>query len=616
MPSNESLIHNNSKYIVHLSDLHFQKNWEENLGIVLKAFFSDLKKQLFGKNPSSIFFVFSGDIVKKGSEEDSFRAFEETFRSYIEDLQIPFDNLIIIPGNHDLSQSWVADNKDLHGAMVAKNWKEREFNDYLQKQDHIFIEKFGNFQTFQKRFTAKNTINDFLTGNLVTIDESIELFCANSAICSSGGFNKIDDQGKLGLSTREIMSWVLNSKAKVKILAMHHPLEWLTEWAQESLEILLRNGLDLLLTGHKHDQDCFKINYANSSAVVCSAPPLHTDKSDNLGYAIIELNQNLPERVVYRQWIAKGAFTTGVNFSGTDNGIVMFNYNSQKETVKTVEVPGETCFTQNNLQNSSKNVLFEVYRRDCEPFYIERELDKCFTGNLKQFNIWLYGSSGAGKTCLAFRNLYVSKLPFIEIYLGSCLDESYLSWFKVIIDELATQGKVDKSNFQTGNFRELCSGIIEILEKIKEKVGAFVVLIEEIPLEKQDDYQAFVPLISSLLIAKQRNPNLKDIRFVLSTFENPKVHLLTHQKKCLQEFKFLHLTSWIEEDFCKLFEMILENLDFSFTSDFEVRLKQVSLFLPRFLKKFFRNKLAANALNRTDEEILLETAEELRVNNE
>ncbi len=35
-----------SKTIIHISDLHFRENWDEDLGILLHGFFEDVNKQI------------------------------------------------------------------------------------------------------------------------------------------------------------------------------------------------------------------------------------------------------------------------------------------------------------------------------------------------------------------------------------------------------------------------------------------------------------------------------------------------------------------------------------------------------------------------------------------
>jgi predicted MPP superfamily phosphohydrolase len=51
------------KIIIHLSDLHFRQNWEDDQDLVLVGFFKDLEKQINKLEKSSIYIAFSGDLV-------------------------------------------------------------------------------------------------------------------------------------------------------------------------------------------------------------------------------------------------------------------------------------------------------------------------------------------------------------------------------------------------------------------------------------------------------------------------------------------------------------------------------------------------------------------------
>ncbi len=116
-------------------------------------------------------------------------------------------------------------------------------------------------------------------------------------------------------------------------MVMHHPLDWLTEWASSELHTLLRNNFSLVLSGHVHRQDVFHSIQQNGSLIECSAPPLFTNKSGPLGYAIVSVCKSGVEKIIYRQWTGKGSFVRGVNFSNNDDGeIVIIDTDSKKIT--------------------------------------------------------------------------------------------------------------------------------------------------------------------------------------------------------------------------------------------------------------------------------------------
>lgn len=70
---------NMTKKIIHLSDLHFRQNWEEDQGIVLEAFFKDLAKQIEQWDSSNFYIAFSGDVVQSGGTPDLYDSFLDQF---------------------------------------------------------------------------------------------------------------------------------------------------------------------------------------------------------------------------------------------------------------------------------------------------------------------------------------------------------------------------------------------------------------------------------------------------------------------------------------------------------------------------------------------------------
>lgn len=317
------------KLIIHLSDLHFRRNWDEDQGLVLNAFFNDLSKQVENSINTNIYLIFSGDVVFAGSDPQLYEKFLKQFDLELTKLRIPKSQRVCVPGNHDVSQDYVAQNHVEHEGVVAQGLKEREFNDYIQKQPSILKAKFKNYQIFEKKFANYGVSDNILLGTGWDLDDNIAIYCINSAICSSAGYNNINDKGRLAVDTRSLNRWIIENKARTKILAMHHPLEWLTDWAQVEIKKLLKSTFALCLTGHVHEQTLYHSITESSSLVECAAPPLLTDKKGKLGYALITASNEGVLNIKYRQWTKNNNFVTGVDFSNTDDGIIVVKREEQ-----------------------------------------------------------------------------------------------------------------------------------------------------------------------------------------------------------------------------------------------------------------------------------------------
>ncbi len=314
-------------HFIHLSDLHYRNNWEEDQGVVLQEFFKDLKKQIDLTPNDDYYLIMSGDFVLAGDEGELYNKVHNLFDLELTNLKIPKSNRFCVPGNHDVERKLIENKFVNHDSVVKRKMNEREFNDYVSEEENIFQEKFHNYFSFTSKFSKPlNKSNEFFTGVGYKVNNEISIYCLNTAICSSGGYKDINDKGFLGIDTRNLHKWLATNDSKFKILVMHHPLEWLIEWAQEELKIILKKSFNLCLFGHVHSQDYHYKIIKDSTLIECSAPPLFTNKKDDLGYSIFSFSEQGIVDLTYRQWSKRSSnFLTGVNFSNTDNGKVIFN---------------------------------------------------------------------------------------------------------------------------------------------------------------------------------------------------------------------------------------------------------------------------------------------------
>jgi len=316
--------------LIHLSDLHYRLNWEEDQDLVLEAFFSDLAKQIEANKSLDFYLAFTGDIVKAGSEIEQYKSFVQKFEK---NIKVPKTNRIFIPGNHDISVEFIRENEVLHKGIITQKLGEKDFNDFISSKPDVLMRKFENYLIFEKEFAGLGVSENILSGKGWDLNKDVSVYCLNTAACSSGGFSGIDDKEKLSIDTRSLQKWIQNSKAKFKILLMHHPIEWLTDWSQQQINTYLNKDIALCLTGHTHNQSSYCVVNNTSTLVKVVAPPLLTTKNAELGYSIIIIDGLGVKEIRYRQWTKNKTFVTGVNFSDTDDGKIIIRSNSTNISV-------------------------------------------------------------------------------------------------------------------------------------------------------------------------------------------------------------------------------------------------------------------------------------------
>ncbi|MBF0539774.1 MAG: metallophosphoesterase [Nitrospirae bacterium] len=93
--------------ILHVSDLHIEKDSLYDISIILKALFYDLEQ--FGRNkinPDLVFFT--GDFVKSGNDYNEFELARQHFVTpLMQSLNLPEDVFFFTPGNQVAPQSTV-----------------------------------------------------------------------------------------------------------------------------------------------------------------------------------------------------------------------------------------------------------------------------------------------------------------------------------------------------------------------------------------------------------------------------------------------------------------------------------------------------------------------------
>ena len=67
-------------------------------------------------------------------------------------------------------------------------------NDYVEKPENIFKEKFNNYIKFAEEFSQPTALTNSFTGNGYKLADDISIYCLNTSICSSGGLHDINDQ--------------------------------------------------------------------------------------------------------------------------------------------------------------------------------------------------------------------------------------------------------------------------------------------------------------------------------------------------------------------------------------------------------------------------------------
>lgn len=315
-------------YFVHVSDIHFRGDWPEQSDLVLKAFLADLEVQK-AAYPGA-YLIISGDLVQGGGIDGIYAKFKENFDSALANVGFPIERRICIPGNHDVSRVALQPKVTLQQGCLSKMSDEEIFNNHFQQLSaNFFAPTFANYKAAEAAFAKFTSCQDSLGGTGWTLPDNLGVYCLNSAVCSYGGLKDVQgkdivDKNLLHIETRTLYSWLAADRSTTRVLLMHHPVEWLSEWASAELNKIIAESFDVVVSGHVH-RPAASYSTAGATGVVHSvSPALFTRKADALGYSFLKLSEDGVE-VSYRAWSDARTFVKGTVFSGNDDGVKRFH---------------------------------------------------------------------------------------------------------------------------------------------------------------------------------------------------------------------------------------------------------------------------------------------------
>lgn len=249
--------------IAHISDIHFNYGTDFNENVYEKAV------KILNKIDPDLVFI-SGDITTDGLLSEYDLASEKL-------KEINFKPAIV-PGNHD--------------------------------------ERNLGFKLFREFFGETDFIKTFDQVNLVALASS----------------EPDKDDGRLGRGRHELIEQAINKKNKMTVIGFHHHLipvpnsgreANIIEDAGETLDIILKNEIPLVLMGHRHVPWAVKIHktlLVNAGTFSCNRTRAHLGNTFN----IIDINKNKIEVTVVN--IRKDEYKKVIDFNTKNNIYTNKNY--------------------------------------------------------------------------------------------------------------------------------------------------------------------------------------------------------------------------------------------------------------------------------------------------
>lgn len=236
--------------ILHISDLHTEAEGNRDRDRLVEAMITDVKSQL-AHGPLDLV-VFSGDLADEGREDEFKNGKVLLIDRLIDDLAVEPERIVVAPGNHDVDRdairpilesglrSQLVDRDSLNSFLDSP----REARDALERLDAWSAFAVGARLAPLRPVGPTTGVAAFEVG-----DRSLGIVVANSAWRCSGN----EDKTNLLVGARDVETALDEiGECDVRLLAMHHPLDWLASFEADELLSILETRGAIVLSGHEH----------------------------------------------------------------------------------------------------------------------------------------------------------------------------------------------------------------------------------------------------------------------------------------------------------------------------------------------------------------------------
>lgn len=261
---------------------------------------------------------------------------------------------------------------------------------------------------------------------------------------------------------------------------------------------------------------------------------------------------------------------------------------------------GISCLTKKKqstqVKEENRDVLFEIYKKEYAPYFLNREVDGLVESYLTSHSLWIFGESGVGKStsilhALLSKGRKVLLINMAGIQGNSSLEEIF-EWIYTDVAEV-----VGETLMAPGSYQLCIKKIIELLDTHYSEQSVYV-FVEEIPFSGES-FCNFVNSFYSLVVSNILTGKSADVHFVLSSIDDPNPYINKSMQKIKSMVKFLQFNLWTEEECNSLIDLIGHNITIPRISDRAEMIKRCGN-LPRSIKSIFREVHQTGCTNELD----------------
>lgn len=281
-------LHKNSVLILHLSDIHFNRD---------STFPNEKIKRMVDLIDPDVYYleilIFVTGDVAFGGTKDEYEQFKN-MATELEEACKPFAKqvtILIVPGNHDISLS--EDRKfDTVNERIADIGRESAYYEDCESMIPFFelVKEYGLFLESQASCAVHRNYGDELKG--------LDICLFNTAPFSL--LEKADKElHYLPPDALKLLSD--KDENNIKMVLMHHSTDWFVDENANQLNGLLDEYVDLVFVGHEHDGHKEIRERKGKSTILMRAGETHPDVFFSSEIRLVEIDLKSLECIESRQ---------------------------------------------------------------------------------------------------------------------------------------------------------------------------------------------------------------------------------------------------------------------------------------------------------------------------
>lgn len=274
--------------ILHLSDLHYGKKYEEKIQRMMPSFLDCLQQT--NQECEIDLVVFTGDLVWSGINLDKFYEINDQFITpVVNTISLDSDRFILCPGNHDMSNQ---NELQAISDYIQKIVKNDELDSFIKASDQQFdlsFEKSKSYYEFIKDYYQKDDIQKLYQCFSRNIKgKAIGLVSLHSPWRSFIG----NHSGHL-LIPNIVVFDALKSLPKhdLYISLMHHPISDLKFFNRTEVEDIIYEKFHINFSGHYHKKrQSVVFTHDIGMLSVSAAASMSGNDGSSIGFSIIDID--------------------------------------------------------------------------------------------------------------------------------------------------------------------------------------------------------------------------------------------------------------------------------------------------------------------------------------